>query len=122
MELVGSVQTGSRPMLASHGWSPDDHDDGDGDDGGGGDDHDDQHLPTADHLPEGDDGHVVSEAKGGRPMEGWLHVHDRLHFVPVGGENVPELGQKLVAGDDQLCSSLIQPVHLGVIGQVLPRH
>ena len=75
-------------------------------------------LAPADHLPERDNCHVVPEPKGRRPVQRGFHVHNRLHFVPVGGEDVAELGQELVAGDHQLGPSLVQPVHHRLLAQV----
>ena len=62
-----------------------------------------------DDVPEGDNSDVLPEAQCGSPVYRVLHVHDRLHLVLAGGQDVLEpehgamkLGEELVGGDDHL--------------------
>ena len=62
-----------------------------------------------DDVPEGDNSDVLPEAQGGSPVYRVLHVHDRLHLVLAGGQDVLEpehgamkLGEELVDGNDHL--------------------
>ena len=59
-----------------------------------------------DDVPEGDNSDVLPEAQCGSPVYWVLHVHDCLHLVLAGGQDVLEpehgdmkLGEELVGGD-----------------------